>query len=164
MNSDIFDDIALERNTKEQFGVSIDIKHVIARGIPTSHTTTASVFLSTKNQLYTYISGNAPLTLGDVRTMIRRMGMTADAYLPPKKDGEYFDRVALTKFKDTFPGRTPVNDGDLRFYRLLAPYNPALVRIAGIPEGTIKRFDASDIANWRVAAKYTYTRIKTVER
>jgi hypothetical protein len=163
MNSDIFDDIALERNTKEQFGVSIDIKQVVARGIPTSHTTTASVFLSTKNQLYVYVSGNAPLNLGDIRTMIRRMGMIADAYLPPRKDGDYFDRIALTKFKDTFPGRTPVGEGDLRFYRLLAPYNPALVRIAGVPEGVIKQFDASDTANWRTAAKYTYKRIKTVE-
>ena len=164
MNSDIFDDIALEQAAKEQFGVAIDIKHVIARAIPTSHTTTASVFLSTKNQLYAYISGNAPLTLGDVRTMIRRMGLQADAYLPPRKDGDYFDRVALGKFKDTFPGRTPVNDGDLRFYRLLAPYNPALVRIDTIPDGVIRKFDASDSANWRLAAKYTYKRIRTVER
>lgn len=164
MNSDIFDDIALERNTKEQFGVAIDVKEVIARGIPTSHTTTASVFLSTKNQLYAYISGNAPLNLGDIRTLIKRMGMVADAYLPPRKDGEYFDRIAIAKFKDTFPGRTPANDGDLRFYRLLAPYNPALVRIAEIPTGIIRQFDSSDTANWRVAAKYTYRRIKTIER
>ena len=162
MNSDIFDDIALEQLTKEEFGVAIDIKQVIARGIPTSHTTTASVFLSTKNQLYVYITGRAALNLGEVRTMIKRMGMVADAYLPPHKDGEYFDRIALAKFKDVFPGRKPMNEGDLRFYRLLAPYNPALVRIGEVTDGVIRQFDSSDSAKWRVAAKYNFRRINTI--
>jgi len=164
MNSDIFDDIAIEQLTKDEFGVSIDIKKMIARGIPTGHTTTASVFLSTKNQLYVYISGRAALNLGEVRKLIKRMGMVADAYLPPRKDGEYFDRVALAKFKDVFPGRKPMNEGDLRFYRLLAPYNPALVRIGEVTDGVIRQFDSSDSTNWRVAAKYAYKRIRTVER
>ena len=161
MNSDIFDDIALEQITKDEFGVGIDIKQVIARGIPTGHTTTASVFLSTKNQLYVYISGRAALNLGEIRKIVKRMGMVADAYLPPRKDGGYFDRIAVAKFKDVFPGRTPANDGDLRFYRLLAPYNPALVRIGEITDGVIRQFDSSDSTNWRVAAKFSFRRIKT---
>ena len=96
--------------------------------------------------------------------MVKRMSMVADAYLPPRKDGDYFDRIAVAKFKDVFPGRTPANDGDLRFYRLLAPYNPALVRIAEVTDGVVRQFDSSDSTNWRVAAKYTYKRIKTIER
>ena len=74
MNDAIYDDIALEQLAKEHFGQAVDIKQVIARDIPTSHTTKASVFLTAKNQLYVLITGRAPLTLGDVRKMVKRMG------------------------------------------------------------------------------------------
>lgn len=161
MNGDIYDDIAVEAMVKDRFGLSVDIKKVIARSIPTSHTTVATVFLTTKNQLYVIISGRAPMTLGDVRKVIRRMNMTADAYLAPQAQNDYFNRIAAEKFKTVFPGRQPKNESDLRFYRLLAPYNPALVRIAEIHDGVVKQFDASDSSNWRVSAKFTYKRIKT---
>lgn len=161
MNADIYDDLALEETAKEQFGKAIDIKQVIARDIPTSHTTKASVFLTTKNQLYVFIDGRAPLTLGDVCKMIKRMGLVAEAYLPPRHEPNYFDKVAETKFKETFPGRVVANDQDLHFYRLLVPYNPALALISEVSDGVIRQFDASDSSNWRVAAKLTYRRIKT---
>ena len=162
MNSEIYDDLALEEIAREQFGKQLDIKQVVARNIPTSHTTKASVFLTTKNQLFALIDGRAPLTLGDVRKIIRRMGMTADAYLPPKHEPQYFEKVAQEKFREVFPGRNSVSDQDLLFYRLLAPYNPALVRIAGVDAGVIRQFDSADSSNWRVAAKFAYKRIKTV--
>lgn len=162
MNPDIYDDLALEQISHEQFGMQLDIKQVIARGVPTSHTTRATVFLTSKHQLFTYISGRAPLNLGDVRKMIKRMGMIAEAYLPPHREPRYFDKHAETKFREVFPGRNVVNDQDLNFYRLLAPYNPALVRIAEINGGVIKQFDSSDSSNWRVAAKFTYKRITTL--
>jgi hypothetical protein len=162
MNSEIYDDIAIEETAREQFGVHFDIQQVIVRDAPTSHTTKASVFLTTKGQLYALINGRAPLTLGDVRKIVRRMGMTADAYIPPKHEPHYFDRVATEKFRDVFPGRSVVSDQDLLFYRLLAPYNPALVRIAGVDSGVIRQFDSADSSNWRVAAKFAYKRIKTV--
>ena len=160
MNSDIYDDISIEDMTRTRFGINLDIKEVIVRSVPTSHTTAATVFVTTKNQVFTLITGRAPLTLGDVRKIIRRMGMVADAYLAPKSEPDYFNRVAEEKFKAVFPGRRDPSDNDLRFYRLLAPYNPALVRIAEVSEGTIKQFDASDSSNWRTAAKFTYRRIK----
>lgn len=162
MNPEIYDDLALEEIARDQFGVQLDIKQVIARNIPTSHTTQATVFLTVKRQLYTYISGRAPLSLGDVRKMIKRMGLVAEAYLPPQHEPRYFDKHAETKFKEVFPGRAPVSDQDLYFYRLLAPYNPALVLIAEIDGGLIKQFDSSDSSNWRVAAKFAYRRIKTL--
>lgn len=162
MSPEIYDDLALEQIAHEQFGVQFDIKQVIARNIPTSHTTKATVFLTTKRQLYTYVAGRAPLSLGDIRKMVKRMGLVAEAYLPPTREPRYFDGHAETKFRETFPGRTPVGDQDLHFYRLLAPYNPALVRIDEIDGGVIKQFDSSDSSNWRVAAKFAYKRIKTV--
>jgi len=161
MNDAIYDDIALEELAKEHFGRVIDIKQVIARDIPTSHTTKASVFLTAKHQLYVLITGRAPLTLGDVRKMVKRMGLVAEAYLPPRHDPQYFDKIAEAKFKETFPGRTVTNDQDLMFYRLLVPYNPALILVAEVSDGTIRQFDSSDSSNWRVAAKLTYRRIKT---
>lgn len=161
MNDAIYDDIALEAAVKEQFGKHLDIKQVIARDIPTSHTTKASVFLTAKNQLYAFIGGRAPLTLGDVRKIIKRMGLVAEAYVPPVHQPDYFNVIAETKFKETFPGRTVANDQDLAFYRTLVPYNPALVLIAEVSDGTIRQFDSSDSSNWRVAAKLTYRRIKT---
>ena len=161
MNPDIYDDLALEEITKEQFGMHIDIKQVVARNIATSHTTKASVFLTTKNQLYVVITGRAPLTLGDVRKMIKRMGLVAETYLPPRHEPGYFDKHAEVKFKETFPGRTVTNDQDLLFYRQLVPYNPALVLISEVSDGVIRQFDASDSSNWRPAAKLMYRRIKT---
>ena len=160
MNAEIYDDIALEELVKDQFGRTIDIKQVVARDIPTSHTTKASVFLTDKNQLYVLITGRAPLTLGDIRKMVKRMGMAAESYLPPKHDAQYFDRIAEAKFKETFPGRHVANDQDLMFYRLLVPYNPALILVQEVTDGVIRQFDASDNSNWRAAAKLTYRRIK----
>jgi len=162
MNPEIYDDLAMEQIAKEQFGVQLDIKQVIARNIPTSHTTQATVFLTTKRQLYAYVSGRAPLNLGDVRKIVKRMGLIAEAYLPPGHEPRYFDKHAETKFRETFPGRTPVGDADLHFYRLLAPYNPALVLIAEVDGGVVKQFDSMDSSNWRTAAKFAYKKIKTV--
>lgn len=162
MNADIYDDLALEEIAREQFGKQLDVKQVIVRDVPTSHTTKASVFLTTKNQLYVLITGRAPLTLGDVRKMIKRMGLVAEAYLPPRHEPNYFDKIAEAKFKETFPGRAVTSDQeDLRFYRMLVPYNPALALIAEVSDGTINQFDSNDSSGWRVAAKLTYRRIKT---
>lgn len=161
MNADIYDDIALESIALEQFGKRLDVQTVIVRDIPTTHTTTASVFLTAKNQMYALVQGRAPLTLGDVRKLVKRMGLEAEAYLPPAHRPKYFDDIAMEKFKSVYPGRHDVSDADLRFYRLSAPYNPALVLISAVTEGTIKQFDPSDSSNWRTAAKFAYRRIRT---
>lgn len=161
MNADIYDDMALEAIALEHFGKRFDIEQVIARNIPTTHTTTASVFLTTKNQLYALVHGRAPLTLGDVRKLVKRMGLEAEAYLPPAHRPTYFDDIAVEKFKSVYPGRHDISDADLRYYRLSAPYNPALVLIAAVTDGSVKQFDSSDSSNWRVAAKFPYRKIKT---
>ena len=160
MNPDIYDDMALEAIASEHFGKKLDIQSVVVRNIPTTHTTTASVFLTTKNQLYVLIHVRAPLTLGDVRKLVKRMGLEANAYLPPAHQPNYFDDIAVQKFKAVYPGRHDISDSDLRFYRLSASYNPALVLIDAVTDGTIKQFDANDSSKWRVAAKYQYRRIK----
>ncbi len=161
MNDEIFDDIALEEMAADKFGLKLEISKVIARNIPTSHTTKASVFLTTKNLLYVLIHGRAPLTLGDVRKVVKRMGLSAEAYLPPAHQPSYFNDLAVDKFKSVYPGRHDITDADLRYYRLSSPYNPALVLVDAVVDGTIKQFDPSDTSNWRTAAKFQYKRIKT---
>lgn len=161
MRDEIFDDMALEEVAKDKFGVSFDISKVIVRNIPTSHTTKASVFLTTKNQLYAFIHGRAALTLGDIRKIVKRMGLSAEAYLPPAHQPSYFNDVARERFKTVYPGRHDISDADLRYYRLSSPYNPALILLDGIVEGTIKQFDASDTSNWRTATKFQYKKIST---
>lgn len=161
MNSDIYDDIEIERMAKEKFGLGVEVRQVIVRAVPVSHTSEATVFLSTKNQLYALVSGKARLTLGDVRKMIIRMGMKAEYFFPPKGEPDYFDRIGNEKFHEVFPGRPILSKDDTAFYRTLAPYNPALVQINEVKDGTIKKFDPDSKRDWRVAAEFSYRRIMT---
>lgn len=161
MNSDIYDDITIEKVAKDKFGLSVDIKQVIARAVPVSHTTDATVFLSTKNQLYLLIDGKARLTLGDVRKVVTRMGLKGEFYFPPKGEPDYFDRIGNEKFREVFPGRSILTSDDTAFYRTLAPYNPALVQISEVKDGVIRKFDPDSKRGWRIAAEFSYRRIMT---
>lgn len=161
MNDAIYEDMALEEMVKLQFGVELEVKQMIARNIPTGYTSQASVVLTTKNKLYAVVGANGTLTLGDVRKIILRMGLKAEAYLPPKNRKNYFKDFALEKFKSVYPGRHDITDSDLTFYRLMSPYNPALASIDEITEGVIKQFDTDAASGWRAVIKAHYKQIKT---
>jgi hypothetical protein len=162
MTDEILDDYSIERLAQEEFGIKVDIKQVVVRNAPTGRNSAGTLFLTTDNKLYLYIKAQATMLLDDVRKIVGRMGLEADDYLPPHGDKQYFDDVALDRFRSTFPGRTLVSaDDDLRFYKQLAPYNPALVRIAAVKTpGNIKQWDP-DSSDWRIAATLHYRRIKT---
>jgi len=161
MRDEIYDDMALERVAKEYFGLEIDIAQVIVRSTSVSRTATATVFLTKKKQLLAYISGQSRLLLGDVKKIVARMGLKAELYMPPKNRPHYFDEIGREKFREVFPGRGHITDDDLIFYRTLAPYNPALVQINEVKNGEIYCYDTDAHGRWRVAAKFTYRRIKT---
>lgn len=161
MSEEIYDDIALEQTAKERFGLSIDIDKVIVRGVSVSHTAEATVFLTTKKQLFVYIKAHSKQQLGDVKKIVTRMGLKAELYLPPKGEPTYFDDIGRNKFREVFPGRGHITSQDLIFYRTLAPYNPALVQIHEVVNGEIKQFDTDSSSGWRVAARFAYRRIKT---
>ena len=161
MNSEIYDDMALEQIAREKFGLHVDITHVVARDIPVSRTSTATVFLTDKKQLYVFIRGESKLLLADVRKMINRMGLVAELFLPPKGHPNYFDEVGIEKFRDVFPGHSNPTEGDLVYYRTLAPYNPALVQVMEVTAGEIYQFDTDASTGWRPSVKFTYRRIKT---
>jgi hypothetical protein len=162
MNESVYDDLALEQIAKERFGMSLEIDHVIVRGIPVSRVATATLFLTTKKQLLLYVTGTSKLLLADVKKIVSRMGLSAELYLPPKGKPHYFDDIGRNKFKAVFPGRSHPSAADLHYYRTLAPYNPALIQISEVKSGEIKQFDTDAKGQWRVAAKFAYRRIKAL--
>jgi hypothetical protein len=161
MNDDIYDDLALEHIAKDTFGLKVEIDKVIVRQIPVSHTAEATVFLTTKKQLFVYVTARSKMVLSDVKKVVTRMGLKPELYLPPRGEVDYFDEVGRRKFKEVFPARSNPSAQDIIFYRTLAPYNPALVQIHEVTNGEIKQFDTDASSGWRVAAKFAYRRIKT---
>ncbi|MDB5167556.1 MAG: hypothetical protein JWN26_701 [Candidatus Saccharibacteria bacterium] len=157
----LYQDLALERTIKEKFGIDADVRQVILLKSPVSRTAHATLFLTTKKQLYVYIGGQSKLLLGDVKKLVARMGLKADVYFPPKGRPNYFDEVGKSKFHDVFPGRSHVSDDDILFYRTLAPYNPALVLITEIKDGHVYGFDSDASGSWRPVTKFSYRRIRT---
>ena len=161
MSDVMYDELALERKIRERFGIDVDVRQTIVSKVPVSHTGDATLFLTSKKQLYVYISGQSKFLLGDIKKLVARMGLNAEAFIPPKGRPHYFDEVGRAKFHDVFPGRSHVSDDDILFYRTLAPYNPALVLISGTKDGNIYQFDTDASGGWRVATKFAYRRIKT---
>lgn len=162
MNSgDIYDDFAIERLAKEQFGLDIDIDTVLVRNIEVGRSARATVFLTTKKQLYCYIYGPTKLLLSDVKKIAVRMGLKVELFLPPKGRPHYFDDIGRQKFREVFPGRSATSAEDIVFYRTLAPYNPAMLQVSEVRDGHIYQADSDARGGWRPAAKFAYRRIKT---
>jgi len=161
MNDQIYDDMVLERQIKAQFGLPLDVDNVIARHFPISRTGHATLFLTSKKQLYLYIESQSKLLLSDVQKIVTRAGLKAEMYVPPKGRPHYFDEIGTEKFREVFPGRGHINGDDIAFYRTLAPYNPALIAIREVRDGAIYQFDDDSRSGWRLTAKFAYRRIKT---
>lgn len=161
MDSATFDQLALERTCKASFGVTAEIKQILLWRTPINRTDRATVFLTTKKQLYVYIEAQSRIVLADIKKVVSRMGLKAELYLPPKGKPGYFDEIGRQKFAEVFPGRTHISDADIAFYRTLAPYNPALVQINEVKNGTIYQFDSDASGGWRPAVKFAYRRIRT---
>lgn len=161
MSNPAFDDIALEQIIKDKFGILIGVENVISRDIPVSPTARATVFLSSKKQLFCFITAQSSLLLGDVKKILGRMGLRPEIYIPPNGHPNYFDDIGRSHFISIFPGRSQITSDDLTYYRTLAPYNPALIQINEIPDGIIRQYDADATAGWRPSVRFTYRRIKT---
>lgn len=156
-----YDKLALEEIMKDRFGLRVDVKKILVQGAPVSHTSQSTIVLTDKNQLFTLVTGQAKLTLGDVRTIISRMGLKAELFLPPKGEPDYFRRVARQHYNEIFPGRVQTSDDDLEYYKTLARYKPALVQISEVKNGTIYQFDTDSASGWRPVKEFSYRRIQT---
>ncbi len=161
MSDKMYDELALERSIRGRFGVNIDVLQTVVSHSPVSHTTEATLFLTTKKQMYLYITGQSKLLLSDIKKIVSRMGLKAELYVPPKGRPDYFDEIGRDKFREVFPGRMHVSDADIIFYRTLASYNPALIKISEIKNGEVYQFDSDATGSWRLATKFAYRRIKT---
>ncbi|MGE5327841.1 MAG: hypothetical protein ACM3KH_00750 [Thiobacillus sp.] len=161
MSDQVYDEIAIERLVKDKFGVNADIRQMIIHNTPVGRMVNATLFLTSKKQLYLLIVGQSKLLLGDVQKIVTRMGLKTEQYMTPKGQPNYFNEAAKSKFYEVFPGRKNISEDDLRFYRTLTPYNPALIAISEIKDGHVYRFDEDATTCWRPAAKFTYRRIKT---
>ena len=161
MTPDMYDDIAIERTAKEKFGFAVEVDTIILNKAEVSRTAEATIFLTKKKQLMVYISAQSRLMLGDMQKIVSRMGLRAELYIPPKGTIDYFDEIGRAQFRAVFPGRGHVSEDDIRFYRTLAPYNPALILISEVKNGEIYKYDSDARGSWRVATKFAYRRIRT---
>jgi hypothetical protein len=161
MNEQVYDDFALEKNLKAQFGVSTEVDSVISRRFPVARTAEATLSLTKKKQLFMYIDSQSRLLLSDVQKIVSRAGLKAELYMPPKNRPHYFDEVGTEKFREIFPGRSNINAQDIAFYRTLTPYSPALVLIGEVKNGIVYQYDSDSTGGWRQNVKFTYRRIKT---
>lgn len=160
MKSDTYSQ-ALEKSIKDRFGLSLKISQLIAKDVDVSRTAKATVFLTNKKQLYVYISAHSRLLLGDISKITSRMGLKADSFIPPAGKKDYFNEIGRDKFQQVFPGRANIGEDEIRYYKTLAPYSPALVQISEVKYGEIYRYDSDTRGNWRVATKFAYRRIRT---
>lgn len=161
MNDQLYDDVAMERQIKAEFGVNAEVESVIARRIPVGRSVEATLFLTTKKQLFLYVTGEARLLFSDVRKIVSRVGLKSELYLPPKGRPNYFDEIGTAKFEEIFPGRKVVNEEDIAFYKTLAPYSPALILVHEVKNGVIYQYDSDATGGWRPFTKFSYRRIKT---
>lgn len=161
MNDQLYDDVALERQIKEKFGVAAEVESVIARHFPVGRSAEATLFLTSKKQLFLYVSGETRLLLSDVKKIVAHAGLSAELYMPPKNQPQYFNDVGTLKFQEIFPGRKRVTEEDIAFYKTLAPYSPALILIREVKNGIIYQFDSDARNSWRPHVKFSYRRIMT---
>lgn len=159
MNTTTYDVLALEEIVKEKFDFSVEIQSIILPMSDVGRTAAASVFLTSKNHLAVYVEASSA-TLADIKKIVRRMGLKVEEFLPPKGQPNYFDDIGRERFQSVFPGMKIISNGDLLYYRTLAPYNPALGIISEVKNGEIYQFDPDARGGWRVGARFRYKRIQ----
>ena len=161
MSDQMYEEIALERLIKDKFVMDVDIRQAIVFKVPVGLSAEATLFLTSKKQLYLFVSSQTKILFSDVKKIVSKMGLKAEYYLPPKADADYFNNIARNKFKEIFPGRSNIQEEDLIYYKTLAVYNPALIQISEVLSGQIYQFDSDASSNWRPVKKFSYRRLKT---
>lgn len=157
MKAEVLDDFDLEKRCKDSFGVTLEVTEVILRDVPTGTASEATLFKANNKQLYLYLASQGVQVLDDVKKIVHRMQCEADTFVPPHGEVGYFERIARSKFKAMFPGKPILGEDDLRYYKNIAPYNPALVVISKV-KGEVRGFDAR-AKMWRKVKDFSYSKI-----
>jgi hypothetical protein len=160
MRDEIFEDTAIEQAAKDKFGLTLDIAEVVVRGAAVGIANKATIFKTTNGQVWLYIVSQSTQLLDDVQKIVNRMNVEADMYAPPYGEADYFSRIGREKFKVMFPGKPIHGEEDLRYYKKLAFYSPALVRLTKI-KGEIRAYDPQG-KGWHKVKDYAYSKIKTI--
>lgn len=144
----------LEGICREFFKVNLCVTEIVFNDVSTGKYSRTTVFKDDREEVYALCLSDEPLVLADIRNIISSMGMKAQEYLPPDADYEYFSRNGRKIFESVFPDRKITNDQEITFYKTLAPYSPALVRISQIhPE--VREYN--DIRNqWQNSMQLSY--------
>ncbi len=160
MNNEAFDIAAIEKACKDQFGLELKVGEFIASGFSVGQSAWATIFKTSSGQLFLYVLSRGAQLYADVQKMVMRMECEAETYYPPFAEKEYFERIAREKFKVLFPGKHIVGDDDLRHYKGLSPYNPALVKLSRV-KGEIRGYD-EHLKTWRKVKDFHYSKIATI--
>lgn len=151
---------ALDDFCARHFAVGLKSKEMIVRNVNVGVAAQATVFKA-GGQLYVLVMAQSGLLLADVQKIVRGMNCTADKYLPPRGDDEYFARIGTAKFQQLFPGKHIAGHDDIRYYETLASYNPALVSISKV-DGSIRGYTAATRL-WRKVRDYSYSKMAVRE-
>lgn len=148
----------VESICKKHFRIDLQIENIILDAVPTSNNSHTSIFKTKRNQVYALCVSAEPLTLADVKNIVKSMGMKAEIYLPPNADRDYFLRCGRNIYKSVFPGREAKTDADTKFYQTFTTYNPALVMIAEV-SGEIRQYNKI-WRQWQKSLEYSYLRMQ----
>jgi len=148
----------LERICRDSFATNLTIENILISNLSTSRGSRTTIFEADRHELYALCVGSQPLVLADVTRIMMSMGIEAEDYLPPAGDKDYFKAFGRQAFLDIYPGRKAATDQETTFYQTLAPYSPALVRIAKV-RGEIREY-APSMREWQSAKTFSYARVR----
>lgn len=160
MDSNFFTDLAITETIREHFAKKFEITRMIVRDIQVTATAHATVFRIKGGSVYVLIRSGAEMTLGDVKKVLRNMGVEPADFVPPSSVDTYFEDKAMEKYKEVFPGKRILNGAEeLRYYRTLIPYTPALVHVNRI-RGELREYEPQS-RQWKLVKRLSYARIQT---
>lgn len=140
------------------FHVYLPVRTFLSDDIETGPNSYAILFESDHDTYALIISKKGTgQTLGDVKSMVRQMGLTAQRFFPPHAEPTYFYDEGVKHFLKAYPGRKKWAKQDVDFYTSLSDYPVALVRILRI-DGEVRRFNRRS-GVWQKAFEHSFRKI-----
>lgn len=116
----------------EDFRLQLSVDEILFDNVTTEFNSYTTVFRTEDGSLYALCQSDDGMRLADVRRIIKSMNMISDRYYAPNGNVNYFDRLGMRVFKRAYPGRNSWTKDEAAYYRTLAPYSPALVKLAKV--------------------------------
>ncbi|HEU5122253.1 MAG TPA: hypothetical protein VFT59_05410 [Candidatus Saccharimonadales bacterium] len=147
---------AIEHACQTTFAYSVRVTNIVADALETPKNSHTTIFETDGGELLALCHSNETLELGDIKRIIRGMGLEAAYYFPPAGYDNYFIDFGKKAFAASFPGRRITEHDNLSFYESLAPYNPALVKIGKI-NGEIRGY-IPVLEQWYKVVDFNYSK------